>query len=152
MIRVIGRKNVGAGIVYIVLAVAGIAILVGVLLNFIGENQMSTRLIPMLVFGVIFTAIGGFLSVKFLSIPMEIIKVDSSGRIYLPKGVTLYAVDIVDISYKQAKARHATYSWGDVIISTRMGAYTCSFVSECEAVAKELSEMMYRAKFDTDSF
>ena len=118
----------------------GVSMFFGFILCAINYNQASFFT------GVICIVFIGFQFVKYILTPYEIIKADENGILYLPKGVRIDPRDIVDVSYRRARAKGINYKWGKIIIATRVERYTFDYVEDCEEVSKKLTRIMYRIK------
>lgn len=144
--KTVGFKKQGVGLMYGIISIVGIGILIGGCIG--GGDDM----LPLIILGALFTILGGVLTVQYLMLPYEIIKLDSFGRIYLPRGVVLNPDDIIDVSYEPARAKHVTYKWGSITITTRLDKYKYGFVRECEDTAKAIVDAVHRAKYSNEEF
>ena len=139
MKKTIAYKKHSAGIVYIILAIIGIAC---TLYGIMGADS------PFVIVGIITAACGIILSLQYLSTPSQIIILGENDTLILPDGVTLPLSEVTDVSYRRASARGIQYRWGSVKLSTHSNTYKFGFVAECEDVAKELTHLMYNAKYN----
>jgi len=130
----IAKKSSGVGFMY------GISMFFGFILCAIHYNPASFFV------GVLCIVFIGFHLVKYICMPYEIIKADENGILYLPKGVRLDPKDLVDVSYRCARAKGIRYKWGKIILATRVERYTFDYVEDCEEVSKELTRIMYQIK------
>lgn len=124
----------------------GVGVFGGLMLVAIGVTRFNTASIFEIIVGLVFVFFSCREIVKYLRIPSEIITVDNKGFLHLPKDVTLDPKDIVDVSYRRARGRSATYDWGEVIIITHIESFRLDYVDDCENVSKELTRMMYESK------
>ena len=118
----------------------GVSMLFGFILCAVNYNPASFFA------GVLCVVFIGFHLVKYICTPYEIIKADENGILYLPKDVRIDPQDIVDVSYRRARAKGINYKWGKIIIATRVERYTFDYVEDCEEVSKKLTRIMYRIK------
>ena len=141
---IIATRNTGAGMIYVSITVIGLIITVTGI--FAGPEAFAVPL-----FGIIISAACGYFAVKFLMTPSLVMWLDDDGRLCLPKDVVLEFSDIVDVSYERASARGIQYKWGEVTVKTHLGSYRYGFISECESVAKRLTELMHKAKYSGEN-
>ena len=133
----IAYKKHSAGILYIILSVVGVMMLI---------SAITEKLLPVGIIGALLTIISAVLSVRYLSLPSDIIVLSEDGSLILPKGVTVSLESVSDVSYRRASARGIQYRWGSITLSTYFGSYKYGFVSDCEDVAKQLTQMVFEAK------
>lgn len=133
----IAYKKHSAGILYIILTVVGVMMLI---------SAITEKLLPMGIIGALLTIISTVLSIRFLSLPSDIIVLSDDGTLILPKGVTVSLESISDVSYRRASAKGIQYRWGSITLSTYYGSHKYGFVSDCENVAKQLTQMVFEAK------
>ena len=138
--KVIAHKKDGMGLLY------GFVVVMGIFLISLGIGLGLAGIYLWLLGGLI-CGIGVYYVVKFLMLPSAIIMQDTDGILHLPKGVTVSPADIIDVSYRRASARGLQYAWGSVNIKTHTDEYKYGFVAECEDAAKELTDIMYRARY-----
>ena len=132
-------KKHSAGAIYIIITIIGaISTLAGV----------ATDDIKFLIMGITLVIAGGIFAVQYLTLPSEIIVLCEDGTLLLPKGVTIKLGELIDISYRRASARGIQYRWGSVTLCTRLGSYKFGFVADCEDVAKQLTELMHKQKYE----
>ena len=136
----IAKKCHGAGIMYILVAILGLAYLIFALTSNIEDIALTVPL------GALCLILGGFYSVRYLTLPNEIIALTDGNQLLLPKGVTISLESLIDVSYKRASAKGYQYKWGKIVLQTRDHTYKFDFVADCEAVAKHLTKQMYAAK------
>lgn len=142
--EVIARRKEGVGLMYLLCTFLGL-IFVGMGIAFGVDGILLT------VMGAVLGGISGYLTVSYLTLPSAIIIYDGSNTLTLPKEVKLNIKDVIDVSYRRAHGRGISYKWGSVTIKTHIGKYKYGFVAECEDVAKQLTEMMYRARLGADN-
>ena len=134
----IARKKNSAGILYVILTVAGAAILIfGICENTIGA----------IIFGVVLAAVSAVLAIRYLSLPSNIIVLSDDNKLILPHGVTVSLSAVNDVSYRRASAKGIQYRWGSVTLSTLYGKYKFGFVADCEEVSKRLTQLVYEEKY-----
>ena len=133
----IAYKKHSAGILYIILTFVGVIMLM---------SAITEKLLPMGIIGVLLTIISAVLSIRFLSIPSNIIVLSEDDTLILPKGVIVSLESISDVSYRRASAKGIQYRWGSITLSTYYGSYKYGFVSDCEDVAKQITQMVFEAK------
>ena len=133
----IAYKKHSAGILYIVLTFVGVIMLI---------YAITGKILPLGIIGGLLTIISAVLSVRFLSLPSNIIVLCEDGSLILPKGVTVSLESVSDVSYKRASAKGIQYRWGSITLSTYYGSYKYGFVVDCEDVAKQLTQMVFEAK------
>lgn len=136
----IARKCHGAGIMYILVAIFGLAYLIFALTSNI-EDIATT--VPLGAACLIFC---GFYSARYLTLPNEIIALTDGNQLLLPKGVTIPLESLIDVSYKRASAKGTQEKWGKIVLKTRDHTYKFDFVADCETVAKHLTKQMHAAK------
>ena len=134
----IARKKNSAGIFYVILTVAGAAILIfGLCENTIGA----------IIFGVGLAAVSAVLAIQYLSLPSNIIVISDDNKLILPHGVTVSLEAVNDVSYRRASAKGIQYRWGSVTLSTLYGKHKFGFVADCEEVSKRLTQLVYEEKY-----
>ena len=133
----IAYKKHSTGILYIILTFVGVMMLM---------STITEKLLPMGIIGVLLTIISAVLSIRFLSIPSNIIVLSEDDTLILPKGVIVSLESISDVSYRRASAKGIQYRWGSITLSTYYGSYKYGFVSDCEDVAKQIPQMVFEAK------
>lgn len=133
----IAYKKHSAGILYIILTVVGVMMLI---------SAITEKLLPLGIIGALLTIISAVWSIRFLSLPSDIIVLSDDGTLILPKGVTVPLESISDVSYRRASAKGIQYRWGSITLSTYYGSYKYGFVSDCEEVSKQLTQMAFEAK------
>lgn len=109
---------------------------------FTSENSLPA------IFMLVTSVILGIVFFNYIRTPKDIISADDgTGIIYLHSdNVTVNASSLIDISYKNARAKGIRYKWGTIIIETPNESYSFNYVADCEAVAKELTRIMYLHK------
>lgn len=136
--KVIGYKKTGITAMYFVVAIIGLIIII---------VSYNTE-IMLLIFGLIITAISGYLAFDILTYPNEIIKKEGE-KLYLPKGIIINIQDIITITHVCARAKHHTYKWGTIYIKTNSNKYKCKYVENCEEVCDTLKAVTnYYDKLD----
>ena len=133
----IAYKKHSAGILYIILTFVGVMMLI---------SAITEKILPLGIMGALLTIISTVLSIRFLSLPSDIVVLSEDGTLILPKGVTVSLESISDVSYRRASAKGIQYRWGSITLSTYYGSYKCGFVSDCEDVAKQITQMVFEAK------
>ncbi len=133
----IAYKKHSAGILYIILTFVGIMMLI---------SAITEKILPLGIMGALLTIISTVLSIRFLSLPSDIVVLSEDGTLILPKGVTVSLESISDVSYRRASAKGIQYRWGSITLSTYYGSYKYGFVSDCEDVAKQITQMVFEAK------
>ena len=117
-----------------------LTLILGCFLCFVGEELYQ------IIAGGLFALISIVILVRYIILPKEIILVDKNNQLHLPKGISLNPKDIVDVSYRRASARSIQYKWGSVTIETRDSKYKFGYVADCEFVAKNIYDLMYKSK------
>ncbi len=133
----IAYKKHSAGILYIILTFVGVMMLI---------SAITEKILPLGIMGALLTIISTVLSIRFLSLPSDIVVLSEDGTLILPKGVTVSLESISDVSYRRASAKGIQYRWGSITLSTYYGSYKYGFVSDCEDVAKQITQMVFEAK------
>ena len=133
----IAYKKHSVGVLYIILTIVGVMMLI---------SAITEKLLPMGIIGALLTIISAVLSIRFLLLPSDIIVLSDDGTLILPKGVTISLESISDVSYRRASAKGIQYRWGSITLSTYYGSYKYGFVSDCEEVSKQLTQMVFDAK------
>ena len=136
----IAYKKHSVGVLYIILTIVGVMMLI---------SAITEKLLPMGIIGALLTIISAVLSIRFLLLPSDIIVLSDDGTLILPKGVTISLESISDVSYRRASAKGIQYRWGSITLSTYYGSYKYGFVSDCEEVSKQLTQMVFDAKQKT---
>ncbi len=136
----IAYKKHSAGVLSIILTIVGVMLLI---------SAITEKLLPMGIIGAMLTIISAMPSIRFLSLPSDIIVLSDNGTLILPKGVTISLESISDVSYRRASAKGIQYRWGSITLSTYYGSYKFGFVADCEDVAKQLTQMVFEAKQKT---
>ena len=137
----IAYKKHCAGILYIILTFVGVMLFI---------SAITEKLLPLGIIGGLLTIISAILSVRFLSLPSDIIVLSEDGDLILPKGVTVSLESVSDVSYRRASAKGIQYRWGSITVSTYYDSYKFGFVADCEDVAKKLTQMVFEAKQKTE--
>ena len=131
------------------MAVLGIYIFSALLgLSLIGLS-LTTEQLLISISGVLVLAVSVGIIIDFFRIPGTVITQDENGELHLPRGIIVAPKEIGDVSYRRASARGIQYKWGTIIISTYSATYKYRYVDDCEAVAKELTDIMYASKSTT---
>ena len=138
--NVIAHKKSGVGIMYLVCVLLGF-ILIGIGIATGGEGLLLA------VAGLAISGISGFIFVQYILLPYDVISIDQEDNLHLPKGTIVNIKDVLDVSYRRASARSIQYKWGSVTLKTRLGDFKYGYISDCEEVSKQLTDMMYRARF-----
>ena len=133
----IAYKKHSAGILYIILTFVGVVMLI---------SAITEKILPLGIMGALLTIISTVLSIRFLSLPSDIVVLSEDGTLILPEGVTVSLESISDVSYRRASAKGIQYRWGSITLSTYYGSYKYGFVSDCEDVAKQITQMVFEAK------
>ena len=133
----IAYKKHSAGILYIILTFVGVMMLI---------SAITEKILLLGIMGALLTIISTVLSIRFLSLPSDIVVLSEDGTLILPKGVTVSLESISDVSYRRASAKGIQYRWGSITLSTYYGNYKYGFVSDCEDVAKQITQMVFEAK------
>jgi len=142
MREVIAKKHKASGIIYFVVTLFGLGLTTA---GAFFEEAL------IFIFALIFTVISGYLFVLWVMLPEDIISIDNAKELNLPHGKTIMISDVIDVSYSRATARGISYRWGRIKISTRLDEYKLDFVDDCENVSKRLTDMMYRAKYESET-
>ena len=137
--EVIAQKKVGVGIMYLACAFLGIALL---------GTGIADGVIAIALIGLALSIISGYIFFEYVSLPYDVIKFDNEGNLHLPKNKVIPLNDITDISYRRASAKGIQYKWGSVTIRMHLEKFKYGYIKDCEEVAKQLTEMVHRAKFD----
>ncbi len=138
--KVIAKKKKGLEWIYGI--IAGVCLVMLLLM-------LSTNSEPLL--AILFLVVGIFSVYIFIThvrTPNDLISVDeATGQIYLhPDNFTVFASNLVDVSYNRATARSIKYKWGTLIIETGIERFEFQYVADVENVAKELTRIMYLHK------
>ena len=133
----IAYQKHSAGILYIILTFVGVMMLI---------SAITEKILPLGIMGALLTIISTVLSIRFLSLPSDIVVLSEDGTLILPKGVTVSLESISDVSYRRASAKGIQYRWGSITLSTYYGSYKYGFVADCEDVAKQITQMVFEAK------
>ena len=133
----IAYKKHSAGILYIILTFVGVMMLI---------SAITEKILPLGIMGALLATISAILSIRFLSIPSNIIVLSEDDTLILPKGVIVSLESISDVSYRRASAKGIQYRWGSITLSTYYGSYKYGFVADCEDVAKQITQMVFEAK------
>lgn len=137
---VIGHRSGPVGFLY-----SGLTIFFLVVFGFALSNLGTENGVMMTVISLIFLLICFFIEVGYWKTPKRAIVLQDNNKILLPgKGVILTFGDIKDISYVRATARGIQYKWGKVILVTNAKKYKIGYLSNCEAVAKCLTELKFK--------
>ena len=139
--NVIAHKREGVGVMYLVCTFLGL-VFIGIGAALLGEG------ILLILFGILLSAVSGYIFYGYVSLPYAVIQIDGEDNLHLPKGKTISLCDVLDVSYRRASAKGIQYKWGSVTLTTRLGKYKYGYIADCEEVAKNLTDMMYRARFE----
>ena len=105
----IAYKKHSAGILYIILTFVGVMMLI---------SAITEKILLLGIMGALLTIISTVLSIRFLSLPSDIVVLSEDGTLILPKGVTVSLESISDVSYRRASAKGIQYRWGSITLST----------------------------------
>lgn len=141
---IIARKRGGVGFMYLVCALVGLILTASA---FIDMGEM----LPLLILGIPLTVISTYIFISYLALPYNVITLDKDNKLHLPKGVTLVLTDLLDVSYVRASARSIQYKWGSLLLTAKQGKFKYGYIADCEEVAKRLTDMMYRARYDSEN-
>ena len=130
----IGKRKNGIEIIYWVILAAGLGIFV-----------LSKRLYVMAILGVFMIIVAIFILSQYSKTPKEAIKLCSDGNLIFKQNKILIS-NITDVSYRRAKARRGTYTFGKIIVSVGEKNYEVNFIDDCEAVSKEITRIVYDYK------
>lgn len=133
--KVIAKKSFSVGVLYTVCLVFGVIFF---LLGFVRANSF--------VVGVPLFFCSLAIIIDYCLIPAKVIMLNKQKELILPKNTRLPLQDIADVSYRRASARGIQYKWGTVKISSSRGFFKYRYISDCEAVAKEIMKLMYEVK------
>lgn len=136
MDTVIARKSL-VGITYIIATVISVFMLIRAILNESKSVIIATA---------IFTAVCLVLSIQYLLIPSNIIRLTDDYNLILPKNAVIPLESVNEVSYNRAFAKGIQYSWGSITLCTSSGKYKFGFVSDCENVADRLTRLANTAK------
>ena len=138
--KVIAKRKEGLDWLY---AIVGIicAILFVLCLKTTNEPFPALLLLVVSIFSI-------YTFISYKNMPKDIISVDEmTGQIYLhPDDITVFASNLVDISYDKARSRSIQYRWGTLILETGIEKFEYKYVADVENVAKELTRIMYLHK------
>lgn len=136
--KVVGKKSAAVGIMY---GLVGAFFLFGAGVV-LAEMNGPDKLIPLLFVG-IFLVVDGVILYQYMKTPSDAIILNADRSIVLPGyGVTLSMSEVMEISFRRAKARGIRYKWGKVMIRTSVQTYTVRYLSQCEQVAETLLQEM----------
>ncbi len=141
---IIAHKRNGVGVMYF------ICTLLGLMITGFGISAFPGGII-IVVMGLVVVGISGFIFIQFITLPYNVICADKEDNLHLPKGKVVSIKDVLDVSYRRATARGIQYKWGSVTLSTRIGTFKYGCISDCEDVAKRLTDMMYQARYAQDN-
>ncbi|MBQ8432442.1 MAG: hypothetical protein IJX28_06120 [Clostridia bacterium] len=136
--EIIARKKFGIGGLYLLYALLGALLLWGST-----ENTKLSKAIAITGILVLLACAG--VMIDFFRLPHVLIAKDADGILHLPKNARVLPTEISDVSYRRASAKGIQYQWGSVTITTYAETYKLRYVEDCEAVAKELTRLMYEA-------
>lgn len=136
MDTVIARKSL-VGITYIIATVISVFMLIRAILNESKSVIIATA---------IFTAVCLVLSIQYLLIPSNIIRLTDDYNLILPKNAVIPLESVNEVSYSRAFAKGIQYSWGSITLCTRSGKYKFGFICDCESVADRLTRLANTAK------
>lgn len=128
--EVIAEKKKGLVGLYLFGFALGVFIFIAAILS-----EEPLLLIP----GIFVLVLTAIILIRVLITPNQIILLDKeNNKIYLPKNKynEINLKDVEFVAYKKARAKHHEYKWGDVIIHVNHKKVKCSFVKDCEQVAK----------------
>ena len=131
------KKSHGAGVLNVIFTLFGL----GVLCFGLWEGSAALTLVPLLVI-----IICGYRAVTYITLPNILITYEDNS-IILPKNQVIPLKDILDVSYVRAHSRNGQYRYGTVTVETHLERFTVRLVSECEEVSKELTHLMYEARY-----
>ena len=136
---VIAHKKSGVGFMYLACTLLAL-IIIGLGIG----THTAFALVPM---GLAIGGFSGYIFVDYARLPYDVISIDRENNLILPKGNTVNIKDVLDVSYKRATARGIQYRWGTIKLKTRLGDFKYGYIADCEEVSKQLTDMMYRARF-----
>jgi len=138
--KVIGRKSIPVGVMYV-----GVAVALPLLFFAILKDVFYASEIMIIVFFFAILEIVDIVIVyQYFRVPKEAIILTNNYKVYLPgHAVTLSFDDIINVNYKQARGRGITYKWGKVIIISKYEKYSINYLEECEHTANELMRIKY---------
>lgn len=140
--KVLATRKKGLTGVYILTIFIGlIALVCGIF-----AQKNSNEGIPLLIISlaIIITAI--CMIVDICKTPEIIITYDSDSSILYVLGNRIHLKDIQNVEYKNARARHISYKFGTVFITTNGNRIKCKYVTDCENVAKEIYKLSIETK------
>lgn len=117
----------------------GFFMILGLSIILVASGEMQAGMIAS---GALITVFSGYVFIRGLLVPKEIISIDENGMLILHScKTTISPSELTDISYRDY-SRYAVTP-GILEITTEKGIYKCSFVADVEKVSKELTRLMY---------
>lgn len=138
--KVIAKRKEGLDWLY---AILGLICAILFVLCLLETNEPFPALLLLIV-----SVFGIYTFISHKNMPKDIVSVDeATGQIYLhPDDFTVFASNLVDVSYDKARSRSIQYKWGILIIETGIEKFEYQYVADVENVAKELTRIMYLHK------
>ncbi len=113
---------------------------VGLITCLIGCFVMNGMLFPLVIFGLIFLAIGVVPSWQILKMPKIIITYDGE-NLFLPNNVTYPLKELTKVNYTQAHSRGMTYQWGVIKLTFGEEELEYNYVADVEEVHDKLMKL-----------
>lgn len=144
--KTIGYRKEGVSVLYILTLIIGIAFFIGgiFLVSLNNKDGLFEIILVGFISGLVMIGISIYELASFYSTDERVIcvnedKISVNGNKFLIK-------DIIDVSYKEARSRYATYKYGKIIIRTKDITYCAKNVANCEMVSKTITKLMYEKK------
>lgn len=120
----------------------GFLTLLGISILLVASGEMQAGMITG---GALITVFSGYIFIRGLLVPKDIISIDENGMLILHFcNKTISPDELTDISYRDY-SRYAVYP-GRLEITTEKDVYKCSFVADVEKVSKELTRLMHESR------
>lgn len=149
--KTIGYRKEGISSLYILTLILGIALFVGGIIFFCkcladmsNVQVFIGSIILGLILGPVIIGISIYEMVTFYSTNEHVICADEE-QISV-NGSKFLIKDIIDVSYKEARSRYATYKYGKITIKTKDKTYYAKNVADCEIVSKKITKLVYEKK------
>lgn len=140
--KVLAVRKSGIFAMYLICFIVGIIITIcGIMAQINGGDG-----IPLAIVGIVLFISCLILVIDIAKTPKNIIMYNNDSYTINALGKKINLKDIIDVSYKKARAKHIYYKWGTVIITTNSKKLKCKYVAECEDVAKQVYALSIKAK------
>lgn len=135
------RKKGLTGVYFLTIFIGLIVLVCGIF-----AKKSSNDGIPLFIVSAVIIISAICMLVDIYKTPENIIIYDSDSSILYVLGNKIYLRDIQNVEYKNARARHISYKFGTVIITTNGNRIKCKYVTDCENVAKEIYKLSIKVK------